>query len=570
GYDKQNRLNAITSIVGAETNTFTYSYLSCTQIISGYTATTPSTGTTNIIVTRTYEPNRDLISTVTNSFVALVPSVVSSFSYYNDSTGKRTGRIDYYNGSTVTNTFDYNIRDEVTNAVMNLDVQNIVYDDIGNREQSTVYNDQSAVTNLYVANQLNQYTSMNSGGSARNLTHDDDGNLTFDGAQWHHAYDGENRLSSSSNLTSGVYCEYAYDYQSRRISKTTLTPSPYSSLTTKYIWDGWNIAAEIIIDHVNSSTNISYYTWGLDLSGTLQGAGGVGGLLCDTKVRSSETNTYFAVGDANGNITEYIDNTGATAAHGGHSAFGETKISGSMKDDFTHWFSTKPFAKETGFVVYQQRYYDPILCRWLSKDPIGIKGGLNEYGFVGNDGVNHWDKLGLSSSKICCNVNTFEIDVKGWNGGWPSLFGKLYSKQLEVKFKLSLNKGSSKKYCIIEQHMKGEVKVAGKHTGGPWSSWKADGNFDAVWWSGTTWYSGGGGRWSFNGRNAAFYDAPGIENYSYPRDFPVYYGGVGGKGHFQFRTRVIDKNTKSVVRELFWGILVDYKTPTSGASYFYL
>ncbi|MFA7149111.1 MAG: RHS repeat-associated core domain-containing protein, partial [Syntrophomonadaceae bacterium] len=149
--------------------------------------------------------------------------------------------------------------------------------------------------------------------------------------------------------------------------------------------------------HITPVTNINYYTWGLDLSGTLQGAGGVGGLLSDTKVSSSETNTYFSVGDANGTITEYVDNIGEIAAHGEHGAFGETKLSGAMKDLFTHWFSTKPFDEETGLVVYQRRYYDPILGRWLSNDPVGIKGGLNEFGFVNNDAINKWDKLGLWS-----------------------------------------------------------------------------------------------------------------------------------------------------------------------------
>ncbi|MDD2230800.1 MAG: hypothetical protein PHY48_15545, partial [Candidatus Cloacimonetes bacterium] len=218
-----------------------------------------------------------------------------------------------------------------------------------------------------------------------------------DGAQWHHTYDAENRLITSTNTVSSVYCEYAYDYQSRRISKTTLIPNPYSSLTTKYIWDGWNIAAEIIIDQTIFTTNINYYTWGLDLSGTLQGAGGVGGLLSDTKVLSSETNTYFAVGDANGNVTEYINSIGATVAHGEHNAFGETKLSGSMKDQFTHWFSSKPFDKETGLVSYELRFYEPLLATWLNRDPIGIKGGLNEVGFVLNNPINSIDLLGLDT-----------------------------------------------------------------------------------------------------------------------------------------------------------------------------
>ncbi|MFA7173053.1 MAG: hypothetical protein WC340_06515, partial [Kiritimatiellia bacterium] len=86
-------------------NVFTYTYLSGTQLISGYTAINPSTGTTNVIVSRNYELNRNLITAITNS-VSSVPSVVSSFDYRNDSTGKRTSRIDYYNGSTVTNTYD--------------------------------------------------------------------------------------------------------------------------------------------------------------------------------------------------------------------------------------------------------------------------------------------------------------------------------------------------------------------------------------------------------------------------------------------------------------------------------
>jgi len=185
---------------------------------------------------------------------------------------------------------------------MGEDNYNYKYDPIGNREWKQL----NGSTNTYVANQLNQYTAARVAGSARNPSHDLDGNLTWDGIHWSHGWDAENRLISSSNFTSGVLCEYAYDHQSRRISKTTLTPNPYSSLTTKYIWDGWNIAAEIIIDQTIFTTNVNYYTWGLDLSGTIQGAGGVGGLLSETKVVSPVTNTYFAVGDANGNVTEYL------------------------------------------------------------------------------------------------------------------------------------------------------------------------------------------------------------------------------------------------------------------------
>jgi uncharacterized protein RhaS with RHS repeats len=46
---------------------------------------------------------------------------------------------------------------------------------------------------------------------------------------------------------------------------------------------------------------------------------------------------------------------------------------------------------------YAYRYYDPLTGRWPSRDPIEERGGVNLFGFVGNNGVNRWDYLGLAS-----------------------------------------------------------------------------------------------------------------------------------------------------------------------------
>ena len=131
---------------------------------------------------------------------------------------------------------------------------------------------------------------------------------------------------------------------------------------TKYVWDGYNIVGEL------SSATTNYNVWGLDLSQSLQGAGGVGGLL----VVVEEGSLSVALYDANGNITEYVDDPVATVAHYEYSPFGKIVASvGTKKDDFTHRFSTKTFDGDTGQVEYPYRKYIVDLARWGRRDPLG-------------------------------------------------------------------------------------------------------------------------------------------------------------------------------------------------------
>ena len=111
-------------------------------------------------------------------------------------------------------------------------------------------------------------------------------------------------------------------------------------------------------------------------------------------VTSTITETYSY--DANKNITDYVDSNGSVVAHYEYSPFGQiTSATGSLKNDFEYRFSSEYADNETGFVYYNFRYYSPKLGRWLSRDPIEEKGGLNLYVFVGNNSVSRMDKLGL-------------------------------------------------------------------------------------------------------------------------------------------------------------------------------
>ena len=50
----------------------------------------------------------------------------------------------------------------------------------------------------------------------------------------------------------------------------------------------------------------------------------------------------------------------------------------------------------SGLLLMGQRFYDPMLARWLSEDPIGFAGGLNQYAYVGHSPVNRVDASGLA------------------------------------------------------------------------------------------------------------------------------------------------------------------------------
>jgi RHS repeat-associated protein len=63
-------------------------------------------------------------------------------------------------------------------------------------------------------------------------------------------------------------------------------------------------------------------------------------------------------------------------------------------------FSTKYQDDETDLLYYGYRYYNASTGRWLSRDPIEEKGGLNLYGFVGNNPISFFDLDGREAGLI--------------------------------------------------------------------------------------------------------------------------------------------------------------------------
>jgi RHS repeat-associated protein len=259
-------------------------------------------------------------------------------------------------------------------------------------------------TTTYTANSLNQYTgqTIQYAGSPASLTipltHDLDGNLTNDGT-YEYTYDAENRLTSVTPLNpqdGDKKVEAAYDYLSRRISKQV---SVYEGgtweieKTITFVYDGWNLIQETTT--TDSGNTTEYYVWGLDLSGTLHGAGGIGGLL--SKTNDLTGTTFLSMYDANGNAGQLVDAAdGSRAATYEYDPFGHLwNATGPEAEHNPFRFSTKYVDGEVGLYYYGYRYYSPELGRWVRRDPIGERGGINLYGFAGNEPIGTKDSYGL-------------------------------------------------------------------------------------------------------------------------------------------------------------------------------
>jgi RHS repeat-associated protein len=227
--------------------------------------------------------------------------------------------------------------------------------------------------------------------------HDQDGNMTtglLNGSgNGQFEYDGANQLIRTQSTTTSDPTRYTYDAFGRRIAKVTYpNGSSVASAATVFLYDGWNPIAEYKLDSGAWALDRTY-TWGIDLSGSTQGAGGVGGLLSVTKHEAQNTSYFFPIYDGNGNIEAYLDSNGSPAAIYQYDAFGNV-LTGNGKGaaieqaHFFHRFSTKYQDAETGLLYYGYRYSHTLLGRWINRDPIQESGGVNLYGFVNSSPIN--------------------------------------------------------------------------------------------------------------------------------------------------------------------------------------
>ena len=293
-----------------------------------------------------------------------------------------------------------------------------------------------------------------------NFTHDLDGNLLSDG-KWLYTWDGENRLVAMETKSSlpvampAVRLEFVYDYMSRRCVKRVydhsaqggtpssgeptvegsasavvqggqpgspeggviITPPGWTLVSTyKFVWDGWLLIGEL--DGQNAVVRTC--AWGLDVSGSPGGAGGVGGLAFESLAETGAT--HFAFYDGNGNLTSLRDDTGAISAAYEYGPFGETLTTRgnvSALSSNTFKFSTKYTDAESGLLYFGHRYYNQGTGRWLSRDPLEEDSSHAVFAFVNNKPLMLLDAIGLWATDV------HHLMVEQWLNGLPGSSGYL-------------------------------------------------------------------------------------------------------------------------------------------------
>jgi len=234
-------------------------------------------------------------------------------------------------------------------------------------------------------------------------------------------YDDENQLTRVTEPTSWK-SEFTYDGKLRmRISKdfAWVAGAWVQTNEVRRVYDGMLVLQERDQFNVPKLT----YTRGKDLSGSLEGAGGIEGLLALTDHSSSlapSASSLFFHADGNGNITALVDTNQNVVARYLYDPFGNTLSATGPKAALNKYrFSSKEWHAASGMVYYGYRYYIPELQRWPNRDPLEEEGGINLYGFNFNDVLNRIDTDGRGSIAHPANA-AIAAEAEAAALGYPS------------------------------------------------------------------------------------------------------------------------------------------------------
>ena len=347
------------------------------------------------------------------------------FTYAYDAAGNLTNRVQ----NTLTNSFTVNSLNQLTGGsrtgtftaagTVTSNATSVTLALNGGGAASAIrYQDETFVrTNLTLANGTNTFAAVASDGvrsdtntsvaylpSSPTFVYDSNGNLIFDG-QKALEYDDENQLTWLT-CTNVWRSQFVYDGKMRRRIRREFTWQNGGWVLTnevRYIYD----RRVVIEERDGFNIPVAAYTRGQDFSGTLEGAGGIGGLLAFSRYSTITPQHVYYHCDGNGNTTVMTDSNQKIAGQYVYDVFGRLlSASGRLADVNLYRFNSKEVHPPSDLIYYLLRYYDPNVQRWVTRDPAGEVGDLNLYKALGNSPPNGYDPFGLD---VICDMDSYFI-----------------------------------------------------------------------------------------------------------------------------------------------------------------
>ncbi len=325
-------------------------------------------------------------------------NIISQHTYGYDGFGNRKSQVENTSGVIVNYTYAYDGLNRLVQVANGTPAQqeDYSYDPLGNRTAKTM-NATTPVQSVSLFDAANQLLEVRSGSASGLLlqayVYDAAGNLikkaeggtvtrtptdctgnTVTGL----AYNSLNRLSQVSKT--GLATEqYAYDDAGRRIRKTI------GATATNFAYMGPDIYAEY---PASFTTPTALYTHGPHMDDPILRQGGMG---------PNATVGYFHQ-DGLGSVIASSNESGTIAAVQRFDAWGNRVAGTTASVPRFGYTGREPDA--TGLTYYRARYYDPTVGRFTQWDPIGLRGGINGYAYVGGNPVNFTDPNGLVAKAI--------------------------------------------------------------------------------------------------------------------------------------------------------------------------
>ncbi len=178
----------------------------------------------------------------------------------------------------------------------------------------------------------------------------------------------------ASVTTNGATVTYGYDALNRRVRRTANGQARY------FMYDDDDLMLEI--DSTGEIVRTYTHLPGVDRPLSLRAR--------DAGMEF----VYYYVLERNGSVRAVLNSTGGVAAEYHYTPFGEIENSTNALQPLR--FMGRELDADTSLYYVRNRWYDPVLGRFVSEDPIGLRGGINPYTYVGNDPVNLRDPQGLS------------------------------------------------------------------------------------------------------------------------------------------------------------------------------